>query len=284
MFQRQLFVTALFSGLLALLLLGCGGRSNPAAMTDGNLLLRLQANGHARVGVKLDTPPFGFPLAGQPAGFDIDVINDVLSRLRINRITYVPVTSANRMDKLLSGEVDMLIASMTITRARDRQVDFSIPYFEDGQGLLVAADSSIQGPADLAGRKVGATRGSTSILNLRQVAPRAELVEYANFNALTKGLIEGEVEAISTDTTILIGLARSMPGGTQSWRLAGNPFSTEPYGIAVPKNQSDLRSAINNALMEMWEDGDFQMLYDTWFGPHTPFAGLVNFGITPYPR
>lgn len=266
------------------LLSSCGSRVSQAVQAEGNLLHRLQANGHARIGVKMDTPPFGFPLAGEPVGYDIDIINDLMSRLRVNRLTYVPVTSANRIDKLLAGEVDILIASMTITRSRDRLVDFTIPYFQDGQGLLVPADSSIDGAGSLADRKVGATEGSTSLSNLRQVAPNAEIMTYANFNALTKALVDGEVEAITTDTTILVGLARSLPGGAEKWRLAGNPFSTEPYGIAIPKNQSDLRAALNDGLMQMWEDGDFQMLYDTWFGPHTPFAGLITFGITPYPR
>lgn len=280
--RRLLFVSVLC--LAAWSVSACSRGSSPAAQTDSNLLLRLQANGHARVGVKLDTPPFGFPLAGEPVGFDIDLVNTLLSRLRIDRLTLVPVTSANRMDKLLSGEVDMLVASMTITRERDKLVDFTVPYFEDGQGLLVPKDSSISGANDLAGRKVGATRGSTSLGNLRQVAPDATIVPFADFDALVKGLVNGDVEAISTDTTILIALARQMPGGLDSWRLAGRAFSTEPYGIAIPKNQSDLRAALNDGLMQLWEDGDYQFLFETWFGPGTPYEDVVNFGITPYPR
>ncbi|TVR10388.1 MAG: amino acid ABC transporter substrate-binding protein [Planctomycetota bacterium] len=260
---------------------GCSPRSDDQA---GDLLAQLQETGSVRVGVKLDTPPFGFPLAGEPAGFDIDIITSVLARLGIDEVTMVPVTSANRMETLLDGEVDILIASMTITRSRDRLVDFSVPYFQDGQGLLVAADSDITGVADLPQRRVGVSAGSTSLHNVRQVAPQAEMVTVENFAELVQALADGRVEAITTDTTILIGLRRDLPGGADAWRLAGDAFSTEPYGIAMPKNQSNLRAAINDALMAMWEDGDYQMLYDSWFGAHTPYADHVQFGMTPYPQ
>ena len=275
---------------------GAGNRSTSSASeapsrkpvkaehVEANLLHHIQANGEVRVGVKIDSPPFGSLLAGQPVGYDIDIINDVMSRLRVDRVTLVPVTSANRIPKLLAGEVDIVIASMTISRSRDKKVDFSIPYFQDGQGLLVAKDSDIEGAFDLTGRKVGATTGSTSLGNLKQVAPNAQIMEYENFDKLKEALVAGEIEAMTTDTTILVGLMSSLPGGRDAWRLSGNPFSTEPYGIAMPKNQSDLRAAINDALMSMWEEGDFQFLYDTWFGPGTAFNGLTTFGITPYPR
>ena len=132
---------------------------------------------------------------------------------------------------------------------------------------MVAQDSDIQGAFDLSGRKVGATTGSTSLGNLKQVAPNALIMEYPNFNALKDALVAGEVEAMTTDTTILVGLMASLPGGKAKWRLSGNPFSTE-HGIAMPKNQSDLRAAINDALMSMWEEGDFQFLFDMVWPRH----------------
>ena len=276
-----MFLRAVYCLVILMLAIGCGPRSDQAS---NDLLQQLQERGSVRVGVKLDTPPFGFPMAGDPAGFDIDIITSVMARLGIDDITMVPVTSANRMQTLLDGEVDILIASMTITRSRDRMVDFTVPYFQDGQGLLVAADSDLQGVTDLAGRRVGVSAGSTSLHNLRQVAPMAEVVEGEDFTALVQALADGSVDAITTDTTILIGLRCELPGGAEAWRLAGEPFSTEPYGIALPKNQSNLRAALNDALMAMWEDGDYQMLYDSWFGAHTPFHGHVEFGMTPYPR
>ena len=171
-----------------------------------------------------------------------------------------------------------MIASMTISRSRDKRVDFSVPYFEDGQGLLVATDSSINGASDLSGRKVGATVGSTSLKNLKQVAPNSTIVPYGNFSLLKKALVAGEIDAMSTDTTILVGLMRELPGGEASWRLAGNPFSTEPYGIAMPKNQSDLRAAINDGLMSMWEDGDFSSFSTPGLDPAQHLAASLILG------
>jgi polar amino acid transport system substrate-binding protein len=256
-----------------------------AAVVYGESALEsLLAKGKATVGVKVDSPPFGYTLAGTNVGFDVDIINAVLARIGVEEVEFVPVTSANRIDKVLDGSVDLAIASMTITRSRDRQVDFSMPYFQDGQGLLVAVDSEIQDRTDLDGRTVGAVAGSTSLATLGEVAPLAKVEAFEDFKALKKALEDGKIEAITSDRLILIGLARTAKGGRDAWRLAGDGFTSEPYGIALPENQSDLRDAINEALQGLWEDGEYQVIFDAWFGATTPYAGVVEFSLTTFPK
>ena len=103
---RITFLSCIFA---VLFLSGCGGSGRgdriKAAHIEANLLQHIQANGHVKIGVKEDSPPFGYRLAGELIGYDLDIANELMSRLRVDRITWVPVTSANRIDKLLSGEV-----------------------------------------------------------------------------------------------------------------------------------------------------------------------------------
>jgi len=233
--------------------------------------------------VKADTPPFGMKLGESFTGFDIDIALAVSKQLGIEQVEFVPVTSANRIVKLLNGDVDMVIASMTITRYRELKVDFSLPYFQDGQGLLVKADSTIQSYIDLAGKTVGCTKGSTSSYYMKQVAPDCATKVYADFPAMMQGFADGEVEAVTSDTLILIGLMKNAPDPA-AYRLAGDRFTTEPYGIAIVENQSKWRDALNDALQDLWENGRWQVICDSWFGPGAKYESKINFAITPYPH
>lgn len=275
--MRHTLLHALVLGLLVLA--GCSSRSDDLAAITAQKTLR--------IGVKADAPPFGSRAGAMRAGamrvgFDIDIATAIAQRLGAEPV-FVDVTSANRIDLLTNGEVDLLVASMTITRSREQLVDFSIPYFQDGQALLVKKTSTITGYQGLAGRAVGAVTGSTSATNLHQVAPDAQVQEFPDFAALLAALASGQVEAITSDRFILMGLARqAKPAGT--YRFAGPLFSTEPYGIAMRQNQSALRTAVNHALLELWEDGTWRQIRETWFGPGTPFASDIRFVITPYPK
>ena len=274
-------LTVLILAALALALTVCGGGKRDAA-APGDDLARIKQSGVLRVGVKSDTPPFGFKRGETLAGFDIDIADALVQQMGLKDVTFVPVTSANRLAKLQAGEVDCVIASMTITRTRAREVDFTIPYFQDGQALLVKGDSAIQSYLDLAGKKVGAVKGSTSAANMKQVAPEAQIVAFDSFAALLAGLESGKVEAITSDQLILQALAQSAK--TKDLRIAGDRFSTEPYGIAVRKNQSRLRGALDEAVQGIWENGRWQLIFDTWFGPRAKFHTSSTFSITPYPR
>lgn len=267
---------------VALALSACGGGSRAQAPIY-DTMQQVKAANVLRVGVKTDTPPFGFKRGGEVAGFDVDLAYALAQELGIKDVQLVPVTSADRIQKLNAGEVDCIIASMTITRTRERDVDFSIPYFMDGQALLVKADGTIQSYQDLAGKKVGAVKGSTSGSNMKQVAPDCEVVQLGGFPALLKALDEGSVDAITSDSLILNALMRNS-GKAASYRIAGDRFSTEPYGIAMRENQSVWRDAVNNALQELWENGRWQMIFDTWFGPRSKYATEITFSITPYPH
>jgi polar amino acid transport system substrate-binding protein len=264
--------------LFSCVLTGCG-----SARSEGDQFARIRAEGVLRVGVKADSPPFGTMVGKNRSGFDLDIAYALGARLGVEKVEFTTVTSADRLDRLKHGEVDLVIASTTRTRSRERDVDFSMPYFEDGQALLVTAGSPIASYLDLAGKRVGVVQGSTSLGNLKQVAPGCIPITVDSFDALAQSLALGRVDAITSDRLILMGLQRRTPA-LASARLAGEPFTAEPYGIALAENQSRLRKAIDHALMGMWEDGEYQRIRDTWFGTGTSYALPERFALPVYPR
>jgi polar amino acid transport system substrate-binding protein len=271
------------------LLIACGlvscsdDRGAAQSAAQGDILARVLHDKRVRIGVKADTPPFGMAQGGGYVGFDIDIATALAGALGIEDIEFVPVTSANRMDIIEKGGVDMLVASMSITRYREQRVDFSLPYFQDGQGLLVKRASSVSSYLDLTGRKVGTVKGSSSSYYLHQVSPDCTPVVVADFPALLALLDHDQVEAITSDQTILIGLKANAPDPS-AYRLAGAPFTVEPYGVALPQNQSHWRNAIDRALMEISEKGQWQAIIDLWFGPGTKYSHRIDFHPPIYPR
>ncbi len=279
----------LLLAVVTLALTGCLGDDRASAPIGGveDVLARVTAAKTVRVGVLANNPPFSYQVGGNWTGFDIDIAQGVAHELGIENIVYVPVTLDQRGPSIVNGTVDMVVASMTITRYREskssNKVDFSIPYFQDGQALLVKAASPIKSYLDLNGKKVGAVKGSTASFYMTQINPDAEVVKYADNAALGKALDAGEIDAATNDYLVLAGMVASA-ADPAALRIAGERMTTEPYGIAVPQNQSAWRNAINHALIALWESQDWHAAADTWFGPKSKFASPVNFVMGVYPK
>ena len=269
----------------ALWLVGCKPKTagENSASKPKDVLAEVKARGVLRVGVKADAPPFGVKDEFSRFGFDIDIADALAEELGIETVEFVTVTSADRLEKVASGEVDMAIASMTITRGREKTVDFTIPYFQDGQGLLVRADSAVESYEGLAQKTVAGVEGATSVKNIRQVQPDCEVREFAGYKEALAALAAGEVDAVTSDMLILMGL-RLGAEDPDVFRLAGGRFSTEPYGIAVAENQSAFRDALYDAIQRLWEKGVWQGIYESWFGEKTKYHADIDFKIVPFPR
>ncbi len=228
---------------------------------------RLQAGGKLVVGVKFDQPGFGFkdPITGEVDGFDVALGREIGRALGLeeDQIEFVEAVTARRIALLEGGDVDIVIATMTITEERKQSVDFSRPYYVAGQSILVSADNDdIEEVEDLNGRRVCSVEGSTSAANLERSAPRAERVLLEAYTDCVSQLKDGTVEAVTTDDSILLQfIARD-----QSMKIVGDTFSEEPYGIGVAKGREDLVAFLDTILNNMLEDGRWERLYDQYVG------------------
>lgn len=234
----------------------------------GSTMAAIQARGFLRVGVKADQLGFGFrdPGTGVWSGFDVEMAK--LMALGIfgndggaidSRIMWVPVVSKDRESAIVTGTVDLVIATYTINDERKQLVDFAGPYLRARQDMIVrTGDTSITGVADLNGRAVCTVRGSTSYQNLLRAAPRAEVELRDTYSACAEALAGGRVEAVSTDDAILAGLVHEH---AFAFKMVDNPFSDEPYGIGLKKGDSTFRAFLDDRLAAIEADGDWALAH-----------------------
>ncbi|MFJ3924576.1 glutamate ABC transporter substrate-binding protein [Streptomyces sp. NPDC090022] len=229
---------------------------------------RAERRGHLVVGVKEDQPYMGEkdPSSGRYSGFDIEIAKMMSAALGFDpkTIEFKTIASANRETALQNGQIDYYVGTYTINDNRKRQVGFAGPYFIAGQSLLVRKDEKdINGPEDLKGKKVCSATGSTPYQRLEKEYPEADLVAYDTYSVCVDNLLTYQVDAVSTDNTILMGYAAKVP---EELKVVGTPFSKEPYGIGVPRSDNALRFALDDALAAIEKNGDWKRAYDATLG------------------
>lgn len=254
-----------FTALLAIMLLAACGGKETGGSDSGNTLETIKKRDKIVFGVKNDTRLFGLkdPKSGEIEGFDIDIAKQLAKQILgdENKAEFKEVTSKTRIPMLQNNEIDAIIATMTITEERKKEVDFSDVYFEAGQSLLVKKDSAIKSTSDLGkGTKVLAVKGSTSSQNIRKEVPEASVLEFENYAEAFTALKSGQGDALTTDNAILYGMADE----DSSFHLVGGTFTEEPYGIAVKKGQKELVKEINKALKELKSSGEYDKVYKKW--------------------
>lgn len=254
--------------LITLLLVGCG---QAVAEVDIGERIESQETPVLTWGVKADTNLFGFYniQSGKIEGFDIDIATALTEEMTGGKgiAEFVEVTSKTRIPLLKTGKIDGILATMTITEEREKQVDFSDVYFNGGQSLLVPEDSEINGIEDLtADHTVLAIKGSSSTQNMRELAPQVEVLDLENYSEGFVALQSGQGHALTTDDAILLGMIDQNP----NYRLAGQSFTEEPYGIAINKGQDALHHLLEDALDTIQGNGVYDAIYDKWFGEMLP--------------
>jgi putative glutamine transport system substrate-binding protein len=217
-------------------------------------------------GVKGDTKLMGQMniKTGKLEGFDVDMAREITKRVDPKaKVQYTQITSGTRIPMLLNGNIDAIAATMTVTPERAKIVDFSKSYFDAGQAIMVKKGSSIRSVADLNhdGARVLAVQGSSSVDNIKKVAPKATVVALQDYATALTALKAGQGDALTTDNGILYGMA----SGSKNLEVVGGTFTTEPYGIAMDKNNPKLVKAVNKAINEIREDGTYAKLIKKWF-------------------
>lgn len=220
------------------------------------------------IGIKYDQPGLGQETPDGYEGFDVDVATYIANELGVEEgnIEWLEAPSAERENLIKRGDVDFIVATYSITDERKQEVDFAGPYFIAHQDLLVRQDdSSITGPDALNGKKLCSVTGSTSAQRVKdEFAEQVDLLEYAGYSECISGLENGAVDALTTDNTILAGLAAANEG---KFKLVGEGFSDENYGVGLEKGNTQLRDDINAAIEKMFGDGAWAEAVEANLGP-----------------
>jgi glutamate transport system substrate-binding protein len=268
----------------SLMLAGCGSSNDepaaePSDFEAGTTMAELAEAGTITIGTKFDQPLFGLQGPdGVPVGFDVEIAKIVAGELGISEdnIEWVETVSANREPFIQDGRVDIVVATYTINDARKEVVDFAGPYYEAGQSLMVRVDEeSIAGPDDLAGKTVCSVEGSTPAKRIETDFPDTELVTFAAYTDCLDPLRNGQVDAVTTDNVILAGYVAESP---EDFKVVGDPFTVEPYGIGLALGDDQFRSWINDVLEESFEDGRWVEAWEATAGEvlPTPTPPTVN--------
>jgi len=228
----------------------------------GTTMAELNEAGSITIGTKFDQPLFGQVDAdGDPQGFDVEIGKIIAASLGIDPetgIEWVEAQSANREPFIESGQVDLVIATYTINDTRKEVISFAGPYYNAGQDFLVLAgnEAGIEGPEDVEGQPVCTVAGSTSETNIREYTD--DVVALGGYAECLEPLRQGSVVALTTDNVILAGLADQNGG---EFEVVGNPFTEEPYGIGLAKDDDEFRDFINDTLETSYDDGAWA---DAW--------------------
>jgi polar amino acid transport system substrate-binding protein len=229
-------------------------------------MAEIKKRGKLRVGVDVSTLLFSSvdPFTGEFKGFDIEIAREVAKALfgDPNAIELVAIPYSARLDVLKDGTVDLVADTFTINCRRKQEIAFSSQYFSSGQRLLVKSDSAATSLAELTPDDVVcAALGSTSIDNLNALPePHPKALGVAEQADCLVLLQQGKVSAISTDDTILAGMAAQDP----NVKIVGPPFSAEPYGLGLPPNHDDWVRYVNAVLENVRSSGRWSALYNTW--------------------
>ena len=264
-FSRTLRVV-LAGAAVALLAVAAMGTSADAS-TRNSAYNRIMRTNRMNWGVKGDTKLMGLMdiKTGKFKGFDVDMAKQITKRINPKaKVQYAQITSGTRIPMLLNGNIDAIIATMSITPDRAKVVDFSNRYFKAGQSLLVKKGSGIKNVRDLnkSNLKVIVVAGSTSAYEIKEFAPKAKIVALSDYATALTALKAGQGDALTTDNGILYGMA----SGDKSLEVVGGTFTNEPYGVAMQQNNPKLVRAVNKAIADIKTDGTYERLAKKWFG------------------
>src|SRR6478735_2080545 len=225
------------------------------------------------IGTKFDQPGLGLKNPdGTMSGFDVDVAKYVAKQLGFNedKIEWKESPSGQRETLIQNDQVKFIAATYSITDARKEKVSFAGPYLVTGQSLLVKADNTdITGKDSLANnKKLCSVSGSTPAQKIKDEFPSVQLQQYDTYSACVEALKNGAIDAVTTDEVILAGYAAQTPG---AFKIVGQPFTTENYGVGLKKGDTELCTKVTDAIKKMESDGAWKAAWDKNLGP----AGLA---------
>jgi polar amino acid transport system substrate-binding protein len=236
----------------------------PGQMPANSTMAKIYARGYLIAGVDQNTYLFGYrdPKTNEIEGFDIDMAHDVAAAIfgDPSKVEFKAITSAQRVPELQSGAVDIVARTMTISCDRLSQVAFSTVYYDASERLLVPASSAVTSIDQLGGKKICAATGSDSLNHIAAVPTHPIPVAVGDWSDCLVMLQQGEVAGVSTDDTILAGMVAQDP----NTKIVGPSVADEPYGIAMPKQNSDMVAFVDGVLDNVRGNGEWSASYNHW--------------------
>jgi glutamate transport system substrate-binding protein len=263
----------------------CGEKEEATAPTSkfaaGTTMDKIVKANKLNIGTKWDQPKFGLKgLAKAPEGFDVEFAKIIAAELGIkeDRIHWEETVSKVREDFITSGRVDFVVATYTINDARKEKISFAGPYYEAGQDILVAkGDTTITGPDTFKTdptKKVCSVTGSTPAKKIAEYATApGQVVLFDVYTKCLDALKNKQVSAVTTDNVILMGYVDKEP---DKYQLLGKPFTKEPYGIGVKKDDKVFRDWINDIIDAAFKDGRYKAAWDKTVGNIAPMPTAVT--------
>ncbi|MCR6485539.1 glutamate ABC transporter substrate-binding protein [Amycolatopsis sp. OK19-0408] len=235
---------------------------------DSSTMGDIKRRGKLIAGVDQTTYLFGFrnPTSGNLEGFDIDMVNEIARAIfgsPEGHVQFRAITSGQREEVLEKHQVDIVVRTFSITCARKKNVQFSSVYYKAGQRILVTKESKATKLADLSGKKICAAKKSTSAAKIATDPAKPVAITVDNWSDCLVMLQQGQVDAVSTDDTILAGMAAQDP----TLQVVGGQFTEENYGIGVPKDNEDMVRFVNAVLDNVRNGGAWQDSYRRWVEP-----------------
>ncbi|MER5669131.1 transporter substrate-binding domain-containing protein [Streptomyces mirabilis] len=224
----------------------------------------------------LPYPPFQSEINGKVQGFDVALIDLVAGNLGVKQaIVDTPFENFKTGAFLNSGQCDLAAAGMTITPERKKNVDFSDPYFDATQAVLVDKKSGVNSLADVKakGKKLGAQAQTTG----EEYAAKQgfDSVSFESSDAVLNGLRTGQVQAVVIDYPVVQGWLKDK-ANADAFKVVDNLNTGEQYGFTVKKGNTKLLAEINKAIKQAKADGTYKKLYEKWIGPYPASAATAS--------
>jgi glutamate/aspartate transport system substrate-binding protein len=280
------------SQLLAAFLL----TSAAGAQTGGNdglspTLANIKQTHVVRLGYRESSPPFSFlDQASRPIGYSLELCEAIVDEIGVEvddanlRIEYVKVTSDDRIPAVVQNKIDLECGSTTANAERAKQVAFSPLMFVAGTKLMVPKTSNISAPADLKGKTVVVTKGTTNEQAMHNVDNKLALglniVASPDHEQSYQMLVDGKADAFATDDILLYGLI-ARHKSQDKFRVAGEYLSYDPYGIMFRKGEPQLTAVVERTFRKLGSNRDLIPLYNKWFVARLPTGEKLNVAISP---
>jgi polar amino acid transport system substrate-binding protein len=247
-----------------------------------NKLEDIKARGTLICGTQNASSPYGFqdPNTRQYVGYDVDMCVAIAKQMGL-KLEHKPLSTQARIPEIKMGRVDIVAGSVAYLPARAKEVDFSLQYLQGTIKVLVKKDSGIKSLADLAGKKVCASSGSSSAAIASKILTETEVLTFQTISQCYLGLQSDKVEGVTAGELVLLRFQNESLKTDSPTEIVDEPTYTEHIGVIVSQNEPELLAAVNAAILAMDESGDLTKNYDKWLGQDTIYKLKRNFKVEP---